>query len=119
MSPTLLYVSQLCPPPPHLLQIDLGAIHKILHLLPQTISYNLAVNFSSITGFSIRSASTAMNASMIRFALKSFPHAKDVNDLLMQTTLDCVPLAFANGESDLPITPAGTRLPMCLALQVH
>ena len=29
--PTFLSVSQLCSPPPHILQTELGAIHKILH----------------------------------------------------------------------------------------
>jgi len=76
-----------------------------LHLPPQTFSYNLAINFSSLIGFSIRSASTAMNASMIRFALKSFPQARQVNDLLLQTTMDCVPLGFVNREPGLHTTP--------------
>ena len=31
--PTLLYVSQLCPPPPHILKAELGAIHKICMFL--------------------------------------------------------------------------------------
>jgi len=92
-------------PPPHLLQTELGAIHKILHLPPQTISYNLAMNFSAISGFTIRSASTAMHASMIRFALKSFSHAEHVNKVLIQTTCDCIPLSFLSCESGLPITP--------------
>ena len=103
--PTLLYVSQLCPPPPHLLQTEIGAIHKVLHLPPRTISYSLAVNFSDIIGLSIRSASTAMNASMIRFALKSFPQAKQINDLLLQATVDCVPLAYVSTEPGLPTIP--------------
>ena len=51
--PTLLYVSQLCPPPPHILQTELGAIHEILHLSPQTFSYNLAINLSPLIGFNI------------------------------------------------------------------
>jgi len=103
--PTLLYVSQLCPPPPHLLQTELGAIHKILHLPPQTISYSLAINLSPVSGFNIRSACTAMNASMIRFALKSFPQAKEVNEILLQTTLEHVPLGFVGRERGFPDTP--------------
>ena len=90
---------------PHLFQTELGAIHKILHLPPQSISYNLAINFSDITGFRIRSASTAMNASMIMFALKSFPQAKQINDLLLQATVDCAPLAYVSTEPGLPTTP--------------
>ena len=46
-----------------------------------------------------------MNASMIRFALKSFPQARQVNDLLLQTTMDCVPSGFMNREPGLPTTP--------------
>lgn len=103
--PTLLYVSQLCSPPAHPLQTELGAIHKILHLPPQSLSYTLAMNFSALTGFSIRSAATAMNASMIRFALKSFPQAKQINDALLEATLDCVPLVFIGPEPGLPSTP--------------
>ena len=78
--PTLLYVSQLCPPPPHLLQTELGAIHKILHLPPQAISYNPAINFGPVAGFNIRFAYTVMNASMISFALNSFPQAHEINE---------------------------------------
>ena len=104
--PTLLYVSQLCPPPsPHLLQTELGAIHKILHLPPQAISYNLAINFGPIAGFNIRSAYTAMNASMIRFALKSFPQAHEVNKNLIQATLDSVPFCFLSNKPGTPVTP--------------
>ena len=46
-----------------------------------------------------------MNASMIRFALKSFPQAKELNDSLMRTTLECVPLGFVSIEVGLPVTP--------------
>ena len=46
-----------------------------------------------------------MNASMIRFALRSFPQAKQVNDQLLQATLDCVPLAYINREPGITITP--------------
>ena len=88
-------------PPPHLLQTELGAIHKILHLPPQAISYNLAVNFSPIAGFNMRSACTVMNASMIRFALKSFPQANEVNKTLIQATLDNVPLCFLSDTLEL------------------
>ena len=42
---------------------------------------------------------------MIRFALKSFPQAKQVNDQLLQATLDCVPLAYTNREPGITITP--------------
>ena len=103
--PTLLYVSQLCSPPPHILQTELGAIHKILHLPPQTFSYNLAIILSSLIGFNIRSASTAMNASMIRFALKSFPSAEDLNQTLIQNTLDCVPFKYLSPVNRAPLTP--------------
>ena len=103
--PTLLYVSQLCSPPPHLLQTELGAIHKVLHLPPQTFSYSLAINFSALSGFSIRSAAIAMHASMIRFSLKSFPRAKHYNDALLEATLQCVPLVFIGQEPGLTITP--------------
>ena len=103
--PTLLYVSQLCPPPPHIMQTELGAIHKILHLPPQTFSYNLAINLATMSGFSIRSASTAMNASMCRFALKSFPKAKEMNDCLIEATLKNVPLCFLSSQRGFPITP--------------
>ena len=92
-------------PPSHLLQTELGAIHKILHLPPQTLSYNLAIHFPALTGFSIRSASTAMHASMIRFALKSFPQAEQINDALLEATLDCVPLVFVGPGPGLPSTP--------------
>ena len=87
------------PPPPHLLQIELGAIRKILHLPPQAVSYNLAINLFPIIGFSVRSACTAMNASMIRFALKSFPQAKEVNKTPIQATLDNVPFCFLSDVS--------------------
>ena len=105
MFPTLLYVSQLCPPPPHILQTELGAIHKILHLPPQTFSYNLTLNLSPLIGFYIRSASTAMNASMIRFALKSFPSAGDLSKSLILTTLDCVPFKYLSHVNGSPLTP--------------
>ena len=93
------------PPSPHLLQTELGAIHKILHLPPQTISYNLAINLASLSGFSIRSACTAMNASMSRFALKSFPQAKEMNENLIEATLEHVPLCFLGSQRGFPITP--------------
>ena len=100
--PTLLYVSQLCPPPPHILKAELGAIHEILHIPPQAFSYNLAINLSSVIAFNIRSASAATNASMIRFALKSYPSAGDVNKALIQVTLDCVPLKNLSAENGIP-----------------
>ena len=115
------YVSQLCPPPPHILQTELGAIHKILHLPPQTFSYNLAINLSPLIGFNIRSASTAMKASMIRFALKSFPSAGDLNKTLIQTTLDCVPFKYLSPVDGAPLTP-GWDTPAyvsCLALALR
>ena len=61
-----------------------------------------------------------MNASMIRFALKSFPQAIGVNESLLQTTLECVPLCFVNRELGLPITPGwdSIRLLTCPALLV-
>ena len=68
------------------------------------MSYNLVINFPSLTGFSIRSAAIAMNASMVRFALKSFPQAKQINDALLEATLDCVPLVLIGPEPGLPST---------------
>lgn len=91
--------------PPHLLQTELGAIHNILHLPPQTISYSFAINLSPLSGFNIRSACTAMNASMIRLALKSFPQAKEMNEILLQTTLEHVPLGFVGRVRGFPDTP--------------
>ena len=93
--PTLLHVSQLCPPPPHFLQAELGAIHKILHIPPQTLSYNLALNFSPLLGFNIRSAHIAMRSSMIRLALKSCPNAVEDSKHLIQSHLDTVPVRFS------------------------
>ena len=66
-------------PPPHIIQAELGAIHKTLHIPPQTFSYNLAINISPLIGFNIRSAHIAMKSSMIRFALKSYPNAVEDN----------------------------------------
>ena len=110
VSPPSFISRSFVPPPPHLLQTDLGAIHKVLHLPPQAVSYNLAINLPSLSDFNIRSACTAMNASMIRCALESFPQAKEVNDSLMQTTLECVPLCFVNREPGLPFTPCWDSL---------
>ena len=65
----------------------------------------MAINLSSLIGLSIRSASAAMNASMIRFALKSYPSAGDVNKALIQVTLDCVPFKYLSAEAGFPTTP--------------
>ena len=102
------------PPPP----VELGAIHKILHLSPQTFSYNLAINLPSLIGFNIRSASTAMNASMIRFALKIFPQANEVYNTLIQATLECVPFRYLSAENGVPVTP-GWDSPAYLASLAH
>ena len=63
------------------------------------------MNFSALTGFCIRSAAIAMNVSKIRFALKSFPQAKQINQALLEATLDCAPLVFLGPEPGLPSTP--------------
>ena len=39
------------------------------------------------------------------FSPKNFPQAQQVNDLVLQTTIDCVPLGFVNREPGLPTTP--------------
>lgn len=108
--PTILYVSQLCPPPPHPLQTELGAIHKIWHLPPQAVSYNLAINFGPIAGFSVRSACPAMNASMIRFALKSFRQANEVNTNPIQATLDSVAFCFLSNKPGTLVNPGWDSL---------
>ena len=46
-----------------------------------------------------------MHASMIRFALKSFPQAQEVNKILMQATLDCVPFCYLSNMPGTPVTP--------------
>ena len=46
-----------------------------------------------------------MNASMIRLALKSFPQANEVNNTLIQATLDCVPFTYLSAENGVPVTP--------------
>ena len=46
-----------------------------------------------------------MHASMIRFALKSFPQAKQFKEALLEATLKCVPLVFIGHEPGLTSTP--------------
>ena len=46
-----------------------------------------------------------MKASMIRFALKSYPNAVEENKALIQTTLDCVPLKHLSAVTGFPTTP--------------
>ena len=53
----------------------------------------------------MRSACTAMNASLFRFALKSFPQAKEVDKTLIQATLDCVSFCFLSKNPGTPVTP--------------
>jgi hypothetical protein len=103
--PTLLYVAQLCPPPPNLKKAELGAIHKVLHLPPQSWSYNMTLNIAPVIGFNIRSALLSMRASMIRFTFKAYPNAVTDNRRLFNETLDNVPTKFSAAIVSFPETP--------------
>ena len=46
-----------------------------------------------------------MKASMIRFAIKSYPLAVEENKALTRITLDCVPIKHAIARPGFPATP--------------
>ena len=89
--PTLGYLGQLSLPPSRMLQRELAAVTKVLHMATNSLSYNAAFELHNMVGLKICNIRETLKATMLRTAHKTLENIKPLYRNLLSAAREYLP----------------------------